>query len=358
MSNIEKPLVSILTPVYNGEAYLAECIESVLSQTYPDFEYIIVNNCSTDSTLTIAETYARRDGRVKVVTNERFLQVIENHNNAFNRMSPVAKYCKVVSSDDTLVPSCLTKMVDLAETNPSVGIVGCYQVSGSVVRWVGYQYPRQVIPGREACKRDLLQRQEFIQGQSLLGFGSPTSLLYRADLVRRTENFYPNPSPHSDVSACFECLLDSDYGFVYEILCHERLHEDTQTAASRKINRFLSATLNDLLRYGPKLLTEEEMLLHRKKLMGDYHRYLAMALLTQGHRAEFWDYHRSRLQELGFPLRKWNLVNGTLLLVAGAIINPGLAVQKFRNRLASKRAQRSAAAQMLDSKRQSGTLSD
>jgi len=348
VSNIEKPLVSILTPVYNGEAYLAECIESVLDQTYQNFEYIIVNNCSTDRTLAIAETYARLDRRIKVVTNESFLGVIENHNNAFNRMSPLAKYCKVVSGDDTILSACLTKMVELAEANPSVGIVGCYQVSGSVVRWVGYRYPQQVIPGREACRRELLQQQAFIQGQSVLGFGSPTSLLYRADLVRRTRAFYPNPSPHSDVSACFECLLDSDYGFVYEVLCHDRIHEGTQTSASKRTNRFLPAGLNNLLGYGPKLLTKEEMHLQRKKLLGGYHRYLAIAFLTQSQGPNFWDYHRSSLQELGVPLRRVELVNATIRLVANEIMNPGAAMQKVSNRLASMRIVRSRNAQKVD----------
>ena len=54
MSPMEQPLVSVLTPVYNGEPYLGECIESVLNQTYQNFEYIIVNNCSKDRTLEIA----------------------------------------------------------------------------------------------------------------------------------------------------------------------------------------------------------------------------------------------------------------------------------------------------------------
>ena len=82
------PLVTVLTPVYNGEAYFAECIESVLSQTYQNFEYIIVNNCSTDRSLEIAKTYAARDSRVRIHTNEKFVDVIANHNTAFRLMSP------------------------------------------------------------------------------------------------------------------------------------------------------------------------------------------------------------------------------------------------------------------------------
>ncbi|MGE0406800.1 MAG: glycosyltransferase family 2 protein, partial [Candidatus Korobacteraceae bacterium] len=72
MSETSAPLVSIITPVYNGEEFLVECIESVLAQTYQNWEYIIVNNHSKDRSLEIAEEYARRDPRVRVVTGKEF----------------------------------------------------------------------------------------------------------------------------------------------------------------------------------------------------------------------------------------------------------------------------------------------
>ena len=89
MSRVE-PLVSILISVYNGQKYLAECIDSVLSQTYQNWEYLIVNNRSTDGTLDLAQPYALRDPRVRVHTNEEFVNRGENHNIAFRRISPRA----------------------------------------------------------------------------------------------------------------------------------------------------------------------------------------------------------------------------------------------------------------------------
>jgi glycosyltransferase involved in cell wall biosynthesis len=124
MGACEHPLVSVVTPVYNGEPYLRECIESVLAQTYSTWEYIIVNNCSKDGTLEIAKEYARKDGRIHVYSNEAFLPIIANHNRAFNLIAPNSKYCKVVSADDWLFSECIARMVDLAEAHPSVGIVG------------------------------------------------------------------------------------------------------------------------------------------------------------------------------------------------------------------------------------------
>src|ERR1051326_6867020 len=114
-----EPVVSVVTPVYNCGPYIAECIESVLNQTHRNFEYLIVNNCSTDNTLEIIERYAKTDNRIRVRNNTEFLGVIGNHNNAFNQMSPDSKYCKVVSGDDWIFRDCLTQMVELAEAHPN-----------------------------------------------------------------------------------------------------------------------------------------------------------------------------------------------------------------------------------------------
>ncbi len=65
------PQVSIILPVYNGERYFREALDSIEAQTFKDFECIIVNDCSTDSSLTIAEEYARKDNRFKVISNEK-----------------------------------------------------------------------------------------------------------------------------------------------------------------------------------------------------------------------------------------------------------------------------------------------
>src|SRR5712692_7142061 len=110
MSADSQPLVGVVTPVYNGEKYLAECIESVLAQNYQNWEYIIVNNCSTDGSLKIAQTYAHRDARIRIYNNREFVSVIQNHNITFRQLSPESKYCKVVHADDWLFPDCIMQM--------------------------------------------------------------------------------------------------------------------------------------------------------------------------------------------------------------------------------------------------------
>jgi glycosyltransferase involved in cell wall biosynthesis len=337
MSTTEQPLVSIVTPVYNGAAYLAECIESVLRQTYQNYEYIIVNNCSTDGTLEIALKYAAKDNRIRVHSNKKFIGVIDNHNTAFNLMSPKARYCKVVSGDDYIFPNCVARMVELAELNPSVGIIGCYQLSGDVVKWQGFKYPRSVMPGREVGRRFLLAQQVHLDGQPLLGFGSPTSLMYRADLVRNSPAFYPSASPHSDTSACFKSLETSDFGFVYEILSYERTHEETQTFVSLKINRYLSQTLNDLQEYGPFYLSQDELKQQIDQALKSYRRFLVVNSFAGSRGKEFWEYHKGRLAELGHPLTRFALLKAAAGMVVEEGVNPGQAIRKLWKRLSPNR---------------------
>ena len=329
MSLTEQPFVSIVTPVYNGADYLADCIESVLRQTYQNYEYIIVNNRSTDGTIEIAMTYAARDSRVRVHTNEKFVGVIENHNTAFSLMSPRARYCKVVSADDYIFPTCVMRMVELGEQSPSVGIIGTYQLSGDIVKWQGFRYPSTVLQGREVGRRVFLARQVFIDGQPLLGFGTPTSLMYRAELVRSSPAFYPDPSPHADTSACFKSLQSSDFGFVYEILSYERTHAETQTSASLHINRYLSQTLSDLLAYGSFYLSKSELDQQVAEALNSYHRFLAVNYFVGSRDKKFWDYHKGRLQELGYPLSRLTLLKAAAVGVLHESVNPGQAIGKL-----------------------------
>jgi len=329
MNAKSQPLISVVTPVYNGEPYLAECIESVLKQTYRNFEYIIVNNCSTDRTLEIASSYAKDDPRIRIHDNDTFVPVIENHNTAFRLISPAAKYCKVVSADDSIFPDCLLRMVELAEANPSVGFVGSFEIAGSRVRWQGFEYPRAVISGRELCRRVFLsQDPEF-------GFGSPTSLMYRADIVRGSGEFYPNASPHADTSACFKHLEHSDFGFVYEVLAYCRIHGETQSSGSQSINRYSSAVLNDVIQYGPLYLSPEEFRKLLRKQIREYYQFLGVNMFGSRGK-EFWRYHRSRLEELGHPLTIPRLLAGVVTKLLREAVNPGQAAGKVRRYFTSR----------------------
>jgi glycosyltransferase involved in cell wall biosynthesis len=242
----DTPLVSVVTPVYNGEHFLAECIESVLAQTYTNFEYLVFDDGSTDRSLEIARGFARTDTRIRIERSATPLGVMEGHNAAFRLIPAAAAYCKVVSPEDLLFPECLERMVALGEANPSVGFIGAYQLSGTQVRWQGFEYPRAVIPGLE------MRRRIFLGRQAGFGIGTPTSVMYRADLVRAEPDFYPQSAPHSDSSAALKHLQRCDYGFVYDVLSYGRIHAELESLKSARLNRNASAHLHDLLEFGPR----------------------------------------------------------------------------------------------------------
>ena len=322
-------LVSVVTPVYNGADYLRECLDSVLGQTYTNFEYIIVNNRSTDRTLEIAQDYAKRDSRVRIHDNEKFVGVIDNHNIAFSLISPKANYCKVVSADDFIFPDCLRQLVAVGEAHPSAGFIGCYQLSGDRILWQGFRYPQPLFNGRELCKKVFLGR------DPAFGFGTPTSLLYRADLVRGSGAFYPNASPHSDTSACFKYLEKADFGFAYQVLSYERTHELTQSSKSANLNRYASAYIDDLRTYGRFYLSEEEWNRRLREEVNGYYQFLAVSAV-RNRDAEFWEYHRGRLKELGYPISTMKLLRGGVAKLFGALLNPAQAAGKMRRRNAAK----------------------
>jgi len=241
-----KPLVSVITPAYNEEKYLSDCIESVLAQTYEHWDYLIVDNRSTDRTLEIARYYAGKDHRIRVHTNDEFVPVMKNFNTAFRSISKDAKYCKVVGGDDRLHPQCLEKMVATAERHPSAAIVGSYGVYGERVEPIGPPFPREIVSGREACRNYLIGQPYF--------FGTPTILLYRADVVRRRARFFCEDYLHADLAACFTCLEENDFAFCHEILSFNREREGSLTSTAQLYNRYILEHLSVLKEFGPTYL--------------------------------------------------------------------------------------------------------
>jgi len=326
MNSNGSPLVSVVTPVYNGEAYLKECIESVLAQTYPHWEYIIVDNCSTDGTLSVATHYANRDGRIQVHRNSHHLPIIANHNNAFRLIAEHSKYCKQVSADDWIFPECLQKMVELAEAHPSVGIVGSYQLSGYgsdgrnwSVRWDEIPYPSRITSGKEISRNQLL-------GGPYV-FGSPSSLLYRADLVRASDEFFPNSSPHADTSACYKCMQQADFGFVHQVLSYERIHSQATSAACRKVNSYYSSRLSDFDKYGNSFLADREFSRRRAEIVAEYYYFLGISLFhRQG--KEFWEYHKCKLLECGELFDRWRIGRAALIKGVDLLLNPKATIEK------------------------------
>jgi glycosyltransferase involved in cell wall biosynthesis len=293
MKSDSEPFVSIVTPLYNTEKYLADCIKSVLAQTYNNWEYVIVNNCSTDKSLEIAQSYAEKDKRVRIHNNEKFLDIIPNWNHALSQISPLSVYCKIVHADDWLYPECVEQMVKLAESNPSVGIVSSYRLDEDRVNCDGLDCTKNVFSGKEICRRSLLEKVYF--------FGSPTTLLFPSDIIRKNTPFYKEDFYHADKEVCYRILKNTDFGFIHQVLSYTRRHNETNTMFTRRINTFLLEDLMILKQYGASYLSEEELKTILKIHLKKYYRFLGGSLLRKKGK-EFWEYHFSRFKKMEYPI--------------------------------------------------------
>jgi glycosyltransferase involved in cell wall biosynthesis len=305
------PLVSIVTPVYNGAQYLPECIESVLGQTYQNWDYTIVNNCSTDQSLEIARRYAARDSRIRVYDNQQFLEAIPNHNAALRQISPSSKYCKVVFADDWIFPECIERMVAVAEEFPSVGIVGAFVLQGEDVICTGLPYQSKVFDGRDICRKHFLDH--------LYVFGSANAVLYRADSVRSRDRFYNETNIHADTEVCFTLLRASDFGFVHQLLTFTRARSESLSAVSTDLQTHFAGWLQLLLAHAPDYLTHDELEGLLQRHVSEYYKFLGKSLLL-GHEKAL-TYHQKKLVEAGVGFSWPRLVKGVLAAICGYALN-------------------------------------
>jgi glycosyltransferase involved in cell wall biosynthesis len=318
-----QPFVSILTPVYNGEEYLEESIESVLEQTYQNWEYVIVNNCSTDDSLNIARKYAGQDERIRVHNNEAFLDQMPNLNHAFRQISQESEYCKVVHADDWIFPECVERMVEVGQAHPETGIIGSYRLAEKSVNLDGLPYPSPVTKGEKVCRLFLMK--------GVFVFGSPTSLLIRSEEIRKRERMYDESHSHGDLAACFEILKNTDFGFVHRVLTFTRRHNESMTSTLKKYETTQLGNLKAVLKYGPYYLSEAEFKKRSVKAMDNHYRFLARKFYEFKSRS-FWDYHKEEMKKMGKPLKYGKLLG----FIAAELFNFRITAGRFKESLFSR----------------------
>jgi hypothetical protein len=167
------PVVSVLMTAYNREGYIAAAIESVLAQTYGDFELVIVDDTSTDGTREVARRYEAADDRIRVSANTKNLGDYPNRNHAASLAR--GRFLKYHDSDDLMYPHCLSTMVSALEAEPRAA----FAVSTGWA-WPGGPCPMLLSP-RLCYEREFLGRGLFMAG--------PASSLFRADVFRALGGF-------------------------------------------------------------------------------------------------------------------------------------------------------------------------
>jgi glycosyltransferase involved in cell wall biosynthesis len=322
MQSTSTPLVSVVTPVYNGAKYLEQCIESVISQSYRNWEYFIVDNCSTDRSPEIAAAYAAKDGRIRVIHNDRNLPAVDNWNLGLRLVSEETAYCRILHADDYLFPDCLSRMVELGEANPSVIMVSSLVLiektfAKSDLKKSGVANGElfsgvPVRTGHETARLYLLSE--------LPRTCTPSSLLIRWGPLRRERLLYDASTgilSALDRQAFLELLQEGDFGFVDEVLTCAREHPLSMT--SRVYLGVSSAEKLLLLRrFSSLFLTADEYNDTWSRELSLYYQFLGRSVfLLRGF--SFWRFHSKRLRQLGCPISYQQLAFNALRELGAAI---------------------------------------
>jgi glycosyltransferase involved in cell wall biosynthesis len=314
---IAGPRVAIVTPVYNGAAFLADAIESVLAQTYADWTYLICDNGSNDDSFAIAERYAARDCRIRVVRLPH-VPIIDNWNRLFGLIEDDAVYVKELHADDLLMPNCLADLVALMERHPTVGLASSYCLYDARVSNVGLPHGSERLPGHDVIRSSLL-------GEYYV-FGAPSQVMIRYDVIRAMQPaVYDCMVRHPDLDLWYRILERHDFGFVHQILSCERTHADTQTNTFSAHYTTLALEHFCFLRhYGLRYLDAADYRRGHRRLLMEYRRRVARRMVGGGGR-DYWRYQEQHLARYGYRLTGGDLAIGVAVEIGRWVTDTGHA---------------------------------
>lgn len=276
-----KPLVSVLMTVYNREKYLAEAIESVLVSTYQNWELLVVDDGSKDSSVAIAQSFAKNDERISVFCNEKNLGDYPNRNQAASYAK--GKYLKYVDADDLIYPYGLEQLVYYMEQFPDAGYGLC-----SLPQDKHKIFPFHLSP-EEAYRRHYLEEDLFYKaplssmikkeafeasgkftGKRMLGDFElwnilsrkyPVVLMPHGIVWSRDHDEQEMADHRKDPMFAFQLLLLAE-----SLLQHQNcpLNDSDKKLALKKnkrqqVNAILSATKNHSLQKGKELLNSSDL---------------------------------------------------------------------------------------------------
>lgn len=206
------PKVSVLTPVYKTpEKYLREAIESILNQTFSDFEFIILDDCPDDTREDIVKSYD--DSRIKYHKNAENLGISKSRNKLIDLAQ--GEYLAVFDHDDISLPTRLEKQVEYLDTHPSVGVVGTRA---------------EIFPGKGKFLITPVDGRKIklclCNGFCIL---HPSSMIRKSVLLEHGIRYEEEFSPAEDYRLWTRIMLYADFHELPEILFRYRMHESNTT---------------------------------------------------------------------------------------------------------------------------------
>jgi glycosyltransferase involved in cell wall biosynthesis len=214
-------------PNYNCSRYLPEAIESVLKQSYIDFEFIIIDDCSTDESLGIIKNYAQKDRRIVVRVNNKNIGQAKNLNLCLKYSK--GEYIKFVFSDDMLFSAdAIKKMVEILDADNEIALVASARYSideKTDVRGILSDYKGNIKSlGTEIIKDSLFSQRNKI--------GEPSVVMFRRRFAKR--GFNEKYNQNVDWEMWFHILEQGNFAYIDEPLCSFRTHLLQQTSLNRE----------------------------------------------------------------------------------------------------------------------------
>jgi hypothetical protein len=246
---------------------------------------------------------------------------VQNYNQALRLISAGSKYCKVVQADDVIFPQCLELMVDTAERDSSIGVVGSYAIEGRFVCFDGVPYPSPMMSGKMVC------RLFFVEGVYL--FGSPTQLLLRSDLVLGSVPFYDESFiPFEDAAVIFKLLAEYDFGFVHQVLTFSRRDNASVMKSLLDLDSPKAFELWMIREFGREFLEPREYQESLRRKERAYAQLLVDSMVALRGR-EYWKFHGTMLQRMGYRFWSARVWWPLFLSVCDVVFNPKNAVSSF-----------------------------
>jgi hypothetical protein len=231
--------VSVCIPTYNHAQFIGAAIESVLKQTFQDFEIIVTDNASQDNTAEVVECYASHDPRIRYVRNPSNLGMVGNWNLCLSLAT--GEYLQLLCSDDLLEPDCLAVLSGLFDQHPSAALASCARgiITGSEYSsYLAYSGKEEFVAGPE-CIRNML-----IKGNII---GEPTAVMFRRILAGR--GFDNSYAQLTDMELWLHLLQQGDFAFSPLVLCLYRQHDTQETKKNMKSLRIMTEGRRLLLMY-------------------------------------------------------------------------------------------------------------
>lgn len=212
---MKSPKISVLMPVYNGDDYVGLAIQSILDQTFKDFEFIIVDDCSTDKSWKIIKKYAAADKRIIIIRNKKNLRATKTLNRGL--WQAFGKYVARMDADDWSYPDRLQKQFNFMENHPKVGVSG-----GSIEIC---DRSLKVLNVRRYPLNDTLARKIIFRYSP---FAHPATI-WRRSLLNEVGGYNENIPLTQDYELYFRIGKICKFGNLSDVLLKLRTHDDSSS---------------------------------------------------------------------------------------------------------------------------------